>query len=467
MSVSTPSQGTHFSDGLRTGPIIGSSFIPGANVLTPSVMVSSPIDQQAPGIFNTPMSLLDIIPVAANVTSIAAAQLPGAAGYLNLVTLNGQGISVITYNGIPNVIQLDYPRTIQIGGSGGTTSQTFTVFGWDQYGLPTVEQITGPTGATNVVGNKAFLYIQAVYVAAGTVANVGVGVSNAFGLPYLVTSPNYGFIPMVNGFPDVVKIVDSPLANDPITTVNTSSVVTVALTGDAVGLDIASLAVGQWITISGAATTQGITAAQLNITAQIISIDLVGNTFTYKTNGVATGSAAGGGAAVVLTLTVSAIVTGDQRIATATTGDVRGTYGPDILADGFNRITVNLYNASGDARNYNSANNGTVILNANPITTTNASATVLVYAPNHQLVNGENVTISGATTTNAITAAQLNIKAPVTIIDANYFTYVSTGIANANGQGGGTIVSMTPRFGTLYQTTVGRFGVSQYSIPLF
>ncbi len=466
MSVSTPSQGTHFSDGVRTGPIIGSSFIAGANVLTPSKMVSSPIDKQAPGIFNTPMSLLDIIPAPVSTTSVAAAQTPAAAGYLTLVTANGIGINVITYSGISNVIQLDSPRNIIVTGAAGAVSSNITVFGWDQYGIPLVEQITGPTGATTATGNKAFLYIQAVYSSAGTTSNISVGVGNTFGLPYLITSQNYGGVPFWDGKPDATITKDNPLVTNPITTVAGSSIVTVALTGDALTLTTASLVVGEWITITGAATTQGITAAQLNITAQIIALNATANTFTYKTNGVATGSAAGGGAAVILTLS-NTVVTGDERVATATTGDVRGTYTPSYSADGFARLTINFYNASGDARNYNAAANGTVNLNNNPITTTNASATVSVYAPNHQFTAGENVTISGAATTNNITAGQLNITAPVTIVDANNFTYVSTGVANANGQGGGAVVTMTPRFGNLYQTTTGRFGVSQYSVSLF
>ena len=464
MSVSTPSKGTHFSDGVRTGPILGSTFIPGANVLTPSVMVSSPTDQLPPGVFNTPMSLLDEIPAPYAVASIAAGQTPGAAGYLTLVTLNGIGISVITYSGISNVLQLDCPRNIIITGSGGTTSQTFTVFGWDQYGIPLVEQITGPTGATTVVGNKAFLYIQAVYVAAGTVANVSIGVGNTFGLPYLITSQNYAFVPFWNGLPDAGVTVDA-LANNTFTTVNTSSVVTVSVAGSAGPTTTAGFVVGEWITISGAATTGGITAAQLNITAQIIAIPST-TTFTYKTNGTATGSVTGGGAGTVLTFS-NTVVTGDERVAIATTGDVRGTYTPSSLADGIKRLTINFYSASGDGRNYNNAANGTINLTANPITTANTFATVSVLAPNHQLTAGENVTIAGATTTNGITAGQLNITAPVTIVDANNFTYVSTGTATGTGSGGGTVVTMTPRYGNLYQVVTGRFGVSQYSVALF
>lgn len=474
MSRTTPSQGTHFSDGVRTGPIIGSSYTPGANVLTPSVMVSSPSDQLPPGIFNTPMSLLDIIPAPVSAASIAAAQTAAAAGYLNLVTVNGIGINVITYNSIPNVIALDCARNITLTGGVGATSQTFTIFGWDQYGVPMVEQIAGPAGATLARGRKAFLYIRAVYVSAGTVGNVSVGVGNTFGLPYLITSQNYATVSW-NGYTDIVESIESTevLANNPITTVNGQSIVTVALAGANPTIDTSELVAGQWVLISGATAVGGITAAQLNINAQIISLDVVNNTFSYKTNGMATSSTSGGGNVVQLVPSMG-IVTGDQRIAGATTGDVRGTYTPlsDTFeffsqADGFNRLTVNFYNASGDTRNYNNASNGMVNLNLNPITTINGSSVVSVYAPNHQFTNGENVTISGAVTTNGITSGQLNITAPVTIVDQNNFTYVSTGVANAFGQGGGSVVNMTPRYGNLYQVATGRFGVSQYSVDLF
>lgn len=474
MSKSTPSQGTHFSDGVRTGPIIGSSYTPGANVLTPSVMVSTPADQLPPGIFNTPMSLLDVIPTPVSTTSIAGLQTAAAAGYLTLVSVNGVGINVITYNSIPNVIQLDCARNIIITGVGGTTSQIFTIFGWDQYGVPLVEQITGPTGAQTIRGKKAFFYIRAVYVAAGTTAGVSVGVGNTFGLPYLVTSSNY-VSAWWNGYSDVVESVESTvrLGNNSITTVNGQSVVIVNMTGSSPAFDTSELVVGQWILISGATSVGGITAAQLNINAQIVSLDVTNNTFSYTSKGLATSSVTGGGNASYFVPSIG-VATGDQRIATAITGDVRGTYTPlgDIFeffaqADGFNRLTVNFYNASGDTRNYNNASNGTINLNVNPITTTNGSSVVSIYAPNHQFTNGENVTISGAATANGINSGQLNITAPVTIVDQNNFTYTSLGVATSSGQAGGNLVNMTPRYGNLYQGSTGRFGVPQYSIPLF
>ena len=478
MSKSTPSQGSHFSDGVRTGPILGSTYTPGANVLTPSVMVSSPADQLPPGIFNTPMSLLDIIPAPYSSESIAALQTIAAAGYLNLVSINGIGINVITYNSIPNVIQLDCARNVVIQGTAGVTPTIFTIFGWDQYGVPMVEQITGPTGGAIASGNKAFLYIQAVYASSspgGTGVSVGVG--NTFGLPYLLAHTNHAFVPYWNGFPDAIEVFNDEelLANDPITTTNGSSDVVVSLTGGSLTITASDLVVGQWVQLFGVAPFAGISTAEFSIEAQIKSLDVANNTFTYTVEAIANASASGGGNAVNILL-FNGVVTGDQRPATATTRDVRGTYtplpatfGPFSNANGQYRLTINFYNGSGDARNYNNALNGTVNLNDDPLTTYNGTLRVDVFAPNHQFTTEENVTISGATDTNNISAAQLNITAPVTVINEDEFTYTAApgNSANATGQGGGSVVNMTPRYGDLYQTSTGRFGVSQYSIPLF
>jgi hypothetical protein len=461
MSLTTPSQGTHFSDGVRTGPIIGSSFVAGTNVLTPSRMVSSPIDQLAPGIFNTPLSLFDIIPAPVDTNNIATAQLPAAAGYLNLVTTNTTGISVITYNSIPNVIKLDCARNITITGSGGTTSQNFTIFGWDEYGMPLVERFGGPTGATTAIGTKAFLYIRAIYVAAGTVANVSIGVGNTFGLPFLVTSGNYIFSVMWDG--KATSSFSASLNDDTLATTNNSSVITVTVPSTA------SLTTGQVVKISGAEGFNGLTASQLNISAPITVVD--GTTFTYFALVLATGTGAGGGKNII----ASTFVPGAQITATAITGDTRGTFtfsdmndvGVDYVANGLSRLTINFYNASGDARNYNAASNGTLTLINNPLYVETGSEGVMVTAPNHQLTEDEIITISGATDTNGITAAQLNISARVSIVDENTFTYVSQGVATSRGNGGGSNATITPGLGNLYQTTRGRFGVPQYSIALF
>lgn len=464
MSVSTPPKGSHTSDGIRTGPILGSKFIPGANVLTPSVMVSSPIDTLPPGVFNTPLSLLDFFPAPTSPNAVAVAYTVPAVGYVPLVTTNSINVQVITYQSVPNVLQLDSPRNITITGSGGVTASTFLVFGWDQYGLPLTEQIAGPIGATEAFGNKAFKYIQAVHSSAGTAANITVGVGNTFGLPYLITHENYASMPYFNGIADVTNDLTT-LGNNTLATTNTSSIVVISLAGNTAGLTAGEFVVGQWIRIEGVVgAVGGIPVANLEGNFQITAISITNNTLSYNVQWLATATSAGGGGAAITLQAGPSVATGDQHIATAVTGDVRGTYTPEFAADGYSRLTLDFYSASGDGRNYNAASNGTYYLNTNPMLVNNGLNVVTVFAPNHQLTNGENVTIAGATTFGGIAIGSLNITAPVTILDANTFTYVATASATSSAQGGGTGVTITPGLGNLYQSTTGRFGVSQYNL---
>jgi hypothetical protein len=88
--------------------------------------------------------------------------------------------------------------------------------------------------------------------------------------------------------------------------------------------------------------------------------------------------------------------------------------------------------------------NITVNLANNPFTVTNGSAIVVVTIPSTgTLQTGNLVTIAGATDTHGITALQLNIQAPITVISATSFSFPSTGIATSSGTGGGSIVTYT------------------------
>jgi hypothetical protein len=401
-------------------------------------------------------------PFVATANNIAAAQTLAAAGYLNLVTLSRVGISVMTYNGIPNIIKLDCARNLAIQGAGGVTARTITVFGMDQYGIPMSEQIPGPAGDTSTWGNKAFQYISAIYVDGGTGANISIGTGNIFGFPYLISSQNYAGLPLADGIPQFPDV----LGPNTLTAANGTSNIVVAVN------NTFNIRVGQFIRIAGAVGFRGITADQLNISAKITAI-VADTSFTYVCLGIATSSGTGGGPFIV----ASGIIPGQQINATPMTGDVRGTFtytnlmnGANntvpLVADGAKRFTINMYNASGDARNYNAAANGTYNLNADPIQVRNASSLVLVFAPNHQLTQGENVTIAGAADTGGIIAAQLNITAPVTIYDENHFIYTANGAGASNANGGGGVVTMTPGTGNLYKTSIGRFGVAQYALPL-
>jgi len=365
MSTTPYSSGTHFSDGIRTGPILGSSFVPGKNILSPSSMVATPIDQEPPGIFNAPISVMNVIPVDPSFDRIVA-PVQALPGYLDIANTNAFGIKIITYQGIPNVIQLDCARNITIDGLNlDTTQSQFDIYGWDQYGIPMVERIGGPEGLETVSGRKAFSYIRAVFSSSDTVGFISIGVGDTFGLPY--------FIPTIQA---IINVLWENQVDDGV------------------------------------------------------------------------------------------LIIGDQSDATAITGDVRGTYNPTTGANNENMLTIYFYNWSGDAQNYNMANSGTKILAAQPLSTIFGESVITVKAPIHQLILGQQITISGAAGFANISAEQLNLTTTVTaIIDENQFQYNSLGIANlTDTDGGGEEVVLSPSRGNLYATPIGRFGVQQYSI---
>jgi hypothetical protein len=91
----------------------------------------------------------------------------------------------------------------------------------------------------------------------------------------------------------VLDVVASTVAlgANPLTTVNGTNVVTVTV------VSTAGLTTGQYVTISGATTTNGITDEELNISAPITNI-VTNTSFDYATVGTATSSGSGGGAGV-------------------------------------------------------------------------------------------------------------------------------------------------------------------------
>ena len=89
-------------------------------------------------------------------------------------------------------------------------------------------------------------------------------------------------------------------------------------------------------------------------------------------------------------------------------------------------------------------------LGNNPITTVNTSSTITISHPDHDLNIGDYITISGATTTNNISAAQINVTKDIaSITDKNTYTVtLPAGTANANGTGGGSAVTIQKAYST-------------------
>lgn len=91
--------------------------------------------------------------------------------------------------------------------------------------------------------------------------------------------------------------------------------------------------------------------------------------------------------------------------------------------------------------NYGTGANN-VTLGNNPLSTDGATATITVTIPSTVgLINGQTVIISGATGGGGLTAAQLNIAAPITIVDITRFTYTATASSTSAASIGGASVT--------------------------
>ena len=101
---------------------------------------------------------------------------------------------------------------------------------------------------------------------------------------------------------------------------------------------------------------------------------------------------------------------------------------------GTNNVTAQINDISGT--------NITIDLQDNPFLTLNGSSVVIVTIPaNITLQTGNLVTIEGANDVNGISADELNVTAPITVIDSTLFSYETTGTAIGTGRGGGDAVT--------------------------
>ena len=133
------------------------------------------------------------------------------------------------------------------------------------------------------------------------------------------------------------------LGNDPIATKYLASEVSVTVPSTS------NLFPGTLITISGADDTHGITANQLNITANILGIQ-GGVEFTYLSNGTANALGTGGGNSVVLTYSVPYAITLPDATKVSVGTSIQfinnGEY-PFFIADNAQNflVTVNIGNS--------------------------------------------------------------------------------------------------------------------------
>lgn len=122
----------------------------------------------------------DVVPAALAANNIATSQTAAGAGNLTLTA--GAGVTSVARADGYSVLQVDTPRNVRVTSGGNDTGLTFTVTGWDLYGQPMSEAITGASGAA-AAGKKAFSQVYTVAASGATASNVTVGTGDVLGLP--------------------------------------------------------------------------------------------------------------------------------------------------------------------------------------------------------------------------------------------------------------------------------------------
>lgn len=130
------------------------------------------------------------------------------------------------------------------------------------------------------------------------------------------------------------------LDTDPIATTSGSGVITVTDNDNLSSTPGHGVGVGDEVTISGAATTNGITADEINTTHTVVSV-VSSTKFTVDTGGSASGTGTGGGSAVVVNYVAgeyyaptvaSQVVVTDERHIVAFGANPIGETNPDLLS---------------------------------------------------------------------------------------------------------------------------------------
>jgi len=213
MAITAPS-GPLVVFGGSNNPDSGTSLARrGFGIMDPRAPYSyEPTDTNVYGFLGTTnIPVLDLVPSALAANNIAAAQAVGSATALTLVSTSGAGITVgvsiknaATGNTVTGLLAIDgaagysspsgtssirlwnpatlLARNIRITSAGNDSGITFSVVGYDVYGYPMAETITG-ANAGIASGVKAFKYITSVTSSAAAAGNVSVGTGDVIGFP--------------------------------------------------------------------------------------------------------------------------------------------------------------------------------------------------------------------------------------------------------------------------------------------
>jgi hypothetical protein len=178
----------HISDDLMLGPAVAAGS--GINSAGPSPM------EQGVG----PMGrvyIFDSVPLTLQAAGLAAPQAVAGAGNLTLTA--GTGVTASTLANGTVIYTLDTARSVSaVSASAGDTTQTVTVYGYDQYGQAMSQAVT-LNGTTTVKTTKMFKSVYRIAISAAAAGNISAGYGDDFGLPLRLLNLGYVVSLMWNG----------------------------------------------------------------------------------------------------------------------------------------------------------------------------------------------------------------------------------------------------------------------------
>ena len=269
--------------------------------------------------------------------------------------------------------------------------------------------------------------------------------SSLVGTAYLAVPTNIKFY--VDNSSDIIDITplrrSLTLGSNPLSTTDTSNVIVIT--------DVNHGAIiGDYVTISGATSLNGLTTGQLNAEF-VVSNVINSNAYSVVSTGTATGTGSGGGSSVVAKYQFHPGITTQVVYAgwgSGPWGGISGTYGWGYGPD---TTVTTYYSGLWTVDNYGEdmiacprdVTNG-IVLGSTPLSATNTSNVITVTQVNHGLSNGTAIVIGNVTSTiGGIPTNQLNGTHTITVANANAYTFVVSNVASSTETGGTSAIAYT------------------------
>jgi hypothetical protein len=129
----------------------------------------------------------DIQPLTKNATALAASQTPGSSA---LTLSAGTGVTAVTDPTGTVRYTFDVARCVTVTSGGNDTGINFLIKGYDIYGQPMSQALTGASGAAATT-TKAFYSVTSITPSGAVATTATAGSADIFGLPVALTNGVY------------------------------------------------------------------------------------------------------------------------------------------------------------------------------------------------------------------------------------------------------------------------------------